>query len=130
MTDRKAMQLALHALELEATNQPLPETAAAMSALRARLAEPEPEPVAWRYKLPSGKLWHFTPHGPHEISKRGLGMQPLYTTPPTRRPLTDDEISAAWAEVMLFPQRNKTHMDLARSFARAIEAAHGIKGTE
>jgi hypothetical protein len=52
-TDRKLMQMALEALELEATRTPIPETAAAIEALRARLAEPEPEPVAALKWLPA-----------------------------------------------------------------------------
>ena len=44
---RKAAQQALEALEMEATSPPIPETAAAITALRAALAQPEHEPVAW-----------------------------------------------------------------------------------
>jgi hypothetical protein len=39
-TLREAAQQALEALELEATSPPIPETAAAMAALRAALAQP------------------------------------------------------------------------------------------
>ena len=39
---RKAAQQALEALEMEATSPPIPETAAAIEALRAALAQPEP----------------------------------------------------------------------------------------
>ena len=39
------------------------------------------EPVAWRFRLPSGKQWHFTEHRPHEYTKRGLHFEPLYTNP-------------------------------------------------
>ena len=100
MTDREVMQQAIALIcsarlceinSMSSRQEMLRLMIEATDILRARLAEPEPEPVAWRYKLPSGKLWHFTPHGPHEFSKRGLGMQPLYTTPPTRRPLTESE---------------------------------------
>ena len=80
--------------------------------------EAKDELVAWVYpefwqhleNLNCGTAYRLT----------GIGRQPLYTTPPQRKPLTDEEI-----------------MDLCRSlpttqyttaFARAIEAAHGIKG--
>jgi hypothetical protein len=43
------------------------------------------EPVAWRFRLPSGKQWHFTEHRPHEYTKRGLHFEPLYTNPTALR---------------------------------------------
>jgi len=52
------------------------------------------------------------------------GRQPLYTSPPAqRKPLTDEEIETVWGSV----QANDFH-DCVKPFARAIEAAHGIKG--
>jgi hypothetical protein len=45
---------------------------------------------------------------------------PLYTTPPQRKPLTDEQINA-------FFQGMKPNNGFWLSFARAIEAAHGIK---
>ena len=44
---REVVEEALEALELEATSPPLETTAAAMAALRAYLAAPKQEPVAW-----------------------------------------------------------------------------------
>ena len=41
----------------------------------------------------------------------------LYTTPPQRKPLTDEEISRIWG----------SYFSRGFEFARAIEAAHGIK---
>ena len=55
-TDREAMQLALVALELEATSPPIEETAAAMKALRDRLAAPQPEPVDNKLKVTQEQL--------------------------------------------------------------------------
>ena len=82
-TDRKVMQMALEALDAYSWEQ----VDAARTALRARLAEPEPEPVA-----------HIHRQGNHyEVSERfllddekarGWTEEPLYTAPPTRRPLT------------------------------------------
>lgn len=46
---------------------------------------------------------------------------PLYTTPPQRKPLTDEEIINE-------ADRFDWDKDCAVRFARAIEAAHGIKG--
>ena len=44
-----------------------------------------------------------------------------YTTPPQRKPLTEQEIGAILEDINAFGTRLYT-------FARAIEAAHGIKG--
>ena len=50
--------------------------------------------------------------------------QLLYTTPPQRKPLSDEEISDLWCKVSNTDfVTGDTHV-----FARAIEAAHGIKG--
>jgi hypothetical protein len=43
------------------------------------------EPVAWRFRFPSGKQWHLTEHKPHEYTKRGLHFEPLYTNPTALR---------------------------------------------
>ena len=115
MTDRKLMQQALEALELEATRTPIPETAAAMAALRARLAEPEPEPVAWMGTSGVGEKI---------VSKSQLYSfmtTPLYTAPPTRRPLTDEEIDELpWCPSFENPMRFTT-AQFVRNFTRAIE---------
>ena len=96
---------------------------------KARLAQPEQEPVArfsrWGEKGTSGEGYtvHF------------LGDRPLppdgalfYTAPPQRKPLADDRV---WLEYMqLWPFRPNDEPTLAKDilrFARAIEAAHGIK---
>ena len=48
----------------------------------------------------------------------GANPRPLYTTPPKREPLTDEEISM----IFIYCGRDK------ETFARAIERAHGIGG--
>ena len=51
-----------------------------------------------------------------------LSAEPLYTSPPPqRKPLTDEEIESIFNN---WPTYHLDHED----FARAIEAAHGIKG--
>ena len=126
MTQTEALRLAVRALERLAClgngimrgNSTGNQIAIdALTAIKAAL-EAKDELVAWVYpefwqhleNLNCGTAYRLT----------GIGRQPLYTTPPQRKPLTDEEI-----------------MDLCRSlpttqyttaFARAIEAAHGIKG--
>jgi len=78
------------------------------------LAQPEQEPVAWYDKH------GMVTHDPFE------GVTPLYTPPPQRKPLTNGEIYTAYITAtnqMLRAQDER----LAFAFARAIEAAHGIK---
>ena len=57
----------------------------------------------------------------HNAERKALAKQivGLLTTPPQRKPLTDVEIESLY--------ENTEFVNWARSFARAIEAAHGIK---
>lgn len=81
----------------------------AITALRAALKQPEPEPVAWKDKT-YGNLHH-----------QDFGNSiPLYTAPPQRKPLSDDEIQAFWEKT--FESGSSPN-----AFARAVEAAHNIK---
>ena len=72
MTDRELMQQALDALESDCGATKF----GASEALRARLAQPEPEPVAWMY---NGNLHEFDPSDWAEGE-----VIPLYTAPPQR----------------------------------------------
>ena len=47
--------------------------------------------------------------------------------PPASKPLTDEELYEVFPAIASYTEANKT---LYRSIARAIEAAHGIKGDE
>jgi hypothetical protein len=79
--------------------------------IREALAEPEQKPVAVVTSLtgdPVTMSWHHEPALP-------IGTK-LYTSPPTRKPLTDSELWEMWVE---------SPSDVLR-FARAIERAHGI----
>ena len=94
---------------------------AAITALREALAEQpaQQEPVAWMH--PDGRVWTFG---------RGLDKStftiPLYAPPPAqRKPLTDEQIDKLpWGPHEGNPV---TFAEGLRDFARAIEAAHGIK---
>jgi len=74
-------------------------------------AQPEQEPVAWMVKL--GDVTCFQLHANSKYASA-----PLYTAPPQRKPLTDEEIDNCWYQ----------SGGVTPGFARAIEAAHGIKG--
>ena len=72
------------------------------------------EPVAWITKNGKGWLrWHRS-----EDSDKNQDSIPLYTSPPASKPLTDKQIDECWYQ----------SGGLSMRFARAIEAAHGIKG--
>ena len=100
----------------------LPRDCEALRMAADLLAQPEQEPVTWRYKIVDvfGRpAWTLkTP----KSDTRVLESQPLYTTPPQRKPLTDEEIILIVAECAASHQHTDIH------FARAIERAHGIKG--
>ena len=118
MTDRELMQQALDALINakgyifhNVLNDKANQYDTAIEALRARLAQPELEPVAWIYR---GNLHPFDPSDWAEAPVR-----PLYEAPPQRewKGLTDEEIRYA--------PRGGTFFD----FARAIEAKLKEKNT-
>ena len=79
--------------------------------LRERLAQPEQEPVA--IALNTG-----TKQGVKWLKNVEHGER-LYTTPPQRKPLTDEEI------YMNCP--NWLSQEQCKTWVRQIEAAHGIK---
>ena len=138
MIDRELFQKAFEALEdmmQEFRKYDLPYGSKAYAKakdarlyLYARLSKPEQEPVAWRTFDGEGDYdyrnydmnenyadeWNKT-HPKH----KGWG-EPLYTALPTqRKPLTDDQIMEMYNE----PRSDAEMIE----FARAIEAAHGIK---
>jgi hypothetical protein len=125
-TLREAAQLALDALHLWHWTKETTGLDAAHDALRDALADQSEqalemvEPVAWMdrdgevYKMPEIKNWA----PPHKF---------LYTSPPQRKPLTDEEI------IMLSQSAGvyiKVNDDCDLLFARAIERTHGIGGKE
>ncbi len=92
----------------------------AITALRERLAQPEQEPVAWEF---AGALFHdrdevFAWYKRGDVSN--IPPLPLYTAPPQRKPLTEEEIERACVPL-------GAAMLSFTAVARAIEAAHGIK---
>ena len=86
------------------------------------------EPVAWMFQHEeTGRMNYVSNDGIHDPTMF-LGMNPryalvcpLYTTPPQRKPLTDEEINDIAKNYALNNPTTPLH------FARAIEAVHGIK---
>jgi hypothetical protein len=145
MTKDEALRLALDALE------PIPykddwtvakETNKAIIAIKEALAnealekmaenarelgldyEPEQEPVGEIVDAIEGAFkCSFTKMLP-------VGTK-LYTTPPQRKPLSDEEIEYAFKTNSVMVDNGNAYMVAglrAVNIARAIEAAHGIKG--
>jgi hypothetical protein len=85
MTDRELMQQALDALHVAVSWGTWLRGLEAVEALRERLAQPEQEPVACIGT--NGELMWL--HKPHAIYSKA---RPLYTAPPQRKSLTDDEM--------------------------------------
>ena len=90
----------------------------AWSGWKAASKQPEQEPVAWLYRDAWGtmKLSQVTPPP--------VGAFPVYTTPPQRKPLTDEQKGSMWMATTIDPCSHKACY--LRGIADA-EAAHGIK---
>ena len=126
MTDlRTAAQQALEALEdfgmkhYENTGEALHRDV--YEALKAALAEPVQEPVAW-LNTEDGFCTLDSPVKGIDVMSQ---WAPLYTAPPQRKPLTREEAIALWADKSDGPSNGEIV-----SFTRAIERAHGIGGND
>ena len=106
----------------------------AITAIKEALAQPEQEPVSLpccAYTDASAIKWNSYNQ---VVQCHNCGQ--IYTTPPQRKPLTDDELIEC---ERLADIRHRKHMGSIRGqqlspadqflwhYARAIEAAHGIK---
>jgi len=101
--------------------------------------QPEQEPVAWLHVMDNTEglkangtgIVLITQKRKHPFGKPGIDFSksypvtstPLYTTPPQRKPLTDEHIGV----IAIKSQDGISPHDDTLRFARAIEAAHGIK---
>ena len=137
MTDRELFKMALDMLDdinqcsLPPTGIPLPaEIDEVMEALRARLAQREPEPAAWGVDEGEGKcislhdLYFVKEDADHMAELKGTHAKvvALYAAPPQREwvGLTDDEIYEAVENL---------NSVLVKDMARAIEAKLKEKNT-
>ena len=110
---RQALELALEALQVATT--PLAkdrqEVLRAITAIKEALAQPEQEPVAWTEKVGGIGFKEPMPNANYKVTA---------TIAPQRKPLTDEQIDGIASK--FYPR--SYGLD---EFARAIEAAHGIK---
>lgn len=119
MTKDELIELAQVGMGIHSPNQP---EYIVCEALIKALAQPEQEPVAILHRYPS--KCRMTVEYTDEITEVREGSWPLYTTPPQSKPLTDEEIEDIWADC---PADWDDKINVL-TLARAIEAAHGIKG--
>lgn len=82
-------------------------------------AQPEQEPVAWMHEWMD--VAHLNMTSPEAYGDHWKHT-PLYTTPPHRKPLSDEEIDAIYTGVRAVHHEIDSYV-----FARAIEVKHGIK---
>jgi hypothetical protein len=119
-TLREAAQQALEALG--SSLYPQPRQVAAIAALRAALAEPVQEPVAWLHTDAYNPRVRFLEWAREAKGYRGDWIKtPLYTAPPQRKPLTEEEIDNEANNIL-----TDDPVQWWRRLARAVEAAHGI----
>lgn len=129
---REAAVMALEALEVATTPRAEDRQAVlkAQAAIRAALASQtvpsdcsdSHQPDAW---MTEARNEHGLPFFfcASEVTQAWPGLIPLYTAPPQRKPLTDEEIE----DLSLFFIDSFSISEL-KAFARAIERAHGIGG--
>lgn len=91
---------------------------AAITALRAAL-EQQAEPVAWKV-YPENDESSYVTDIPYDLIGAYRAL-PLYTAPPQRQPLTDEEIKKIRNH-----DQSESVSEYTRNFVRAIEQAHGI----
>ena len=123
MTKDEALKLALEALEADeldmvddGSGNMVFRKEQAITAMEKLLAQPEQEPLAW-ISTGTARMIHWTADKP----AYGDDWVPLYTAPPQRKPLTDEDIERIVREA-----RVGEH-GIGYTIARAIEAAHNIK---
>mgnify|MGYP000063579408 CR=1 FL=1 len=128
----EVMQMALtaieHALLWEGDEIPvagfISDLGNAAAALRAALAQPEPEPVALNLAYTKQLIAALYENSDPVSVDAANEFERLLTAPPQRKPLSNDEIKKLhhlidWANAHTY-----------KDFARAIEAAHGIGVTK
>lgn len=79
-------------------------------------SKPKPEPYGYVNGISSTDLWF--PQDLSDSAKNSDRWTPLYTTPPTRETLSEDEVWRIYDE--------GDNVSSALEFARAVEKAHGI----
>jgi len=129
---KEALKLALEALEnLPALNW-IPEkdmqVQESITAIKEALVQPEQEPVAWRVKVETKRRDGSVTAGyQFRNEKMSKHDEPLYTNPPSRNPLTDEQHSAMWDAIRELGHTTKDQTSEILEIVSDRLAAHGIK---
>jgi len=124
--DRELLKEALYVIG-EYTEDAQERTEILIAEIEKLLAQPEQEPAAWIIETEvEGKLleWvctdkkHYMEE--HDSIKEPI---PLYTAPPKREPLSDEQYMKLYIDTY-------DSVNPITDFVRAIEKAHGIGGVE
>ena len=137
MTKDEALKRALEALEADeldmvddGSGNMVFRKEQAIAAIKKALAQ-EQEPVAWGVFDDNLHDMFFAKEEAQEMVRLkgdGSTVKPLYTTPPQRKPLTDEEIWKFWWSRPEVPEGEDDSMEAEFVAAvRAVLAAHGIK---
>ena len=113
---KEALKLALEALEMFCEHGAILRPIETRDAIKEALAQPEQEPVVWM--MPDGQIvnkWALQFYG-------GQVGKPLYTTPPQRKPLSDEEIYSLADSLEIWNEDDEEWILDPNTFARAIEA--------
>jgi hypothetical protein len=140
MTKDEALRLAFEAMKIKqqvtmwANDGDKAKFNKAIKAVEAAL-EAKDEPAAWMYpddlKRFETSEAYAEAYSIEMVSPTQGETLPLYTTPPQRKPLTDEEMQRIIHEhTKLNPNQrdDKQLIGYIINATRAIEAAHGIKG--
>jgi len=99
----------------------------AITAIKAAL-EAKDEPVAWMHVQGNHEEPSLRQLDDWEI-QNGWKQYPLYTTPPQRKPLSFEQVEDCFVDGYSTEENGiLVSAQWLHDFARAIEAAHGIKG--
>ena len=116
---------AIEALRAALAEEALQRLTDVQQDIEAALAEPEQEPFAYYFETYSyeGQKDRWFVACPCDGKLNGKPGMPLYTAPPQRKPLTDEELEVLWDDAT---DRMEHFCSQYWDFARAIEKAHGI----
>jgi len=119
MTNEETLKLALEALEALVFNNPYNgRFGEVITTLKQALAKQEQgEPVYQIKDYDSDKGWQDVEFSKYETAPEAKRI--VYTTPQQRKPLTDEQLIDLWPSLIMHQH--------TYAFAKAIEAAHGIK---
>jgi hypothetical protein len=137
MTKDEALKLALEALKQIDEAMPFPVAKLAQAAIKEALAQPEQKPVSKLQEATAERAW-FTIAELNAWADKKLSENPHWVMPkdeperdeppPQRKPLRDHEIAKILDRERMKWHKSPPTYEFDLAFARAIEAAHGIKG--